>query len=48
MVHTGEEDEVEERIWIIYLGRAQNFPKNYHFTPPNMHTFVCESEGKKC
>ena len=25
-----------------------NFPKNEHFVPPDMHTYVCVSGGKKC
>ena len=24
------------------------FPKNKHFLPPDMHTYVCVSGGKKC
>ena len=27
---------------------TQNFPKNEHFLPPDMHTYVCVSGGKKC
>ena len=27
---------------------APNFPKNEHFLPPNMHTYVRVSSGKKC
>ena len=26
---------------------TQNFPKNEHFLPPDMHTYVCVSGGKK-
>ena len=33
---------------IIYLLRSQNFPKNQHFLPPDTHTFMCVSGGKKC
>ena len=33
---------------IIHLIRTQNFPKNQHFLPPDTHTYVCESGGKKC
>ena len=25
-----------------------NFPKNEHFLPPDTHTYVCVSGGKKC
>ena len=25
-----------------------NFPKNEHFLPADMHTYVCASGGKKC
>ena len=25
-----------------------NFPKNKHFLPPDTHTYVCVSPGKKC
>ena len=25
-----------------------NFPKNEHFLPPDTHTYVCVSWGKKC
>ena len=25
-----------------------NFPKNEHFLPPDTHTYVWVSEGKKC
>ena len=25
-----------------------NFPKNKHFLPPDTHTYVCISRGKKC
>ena len=27
---------------------TQNFPKNEHFLPPDMHTYVCVSGGEKC
>ena len=27
---------------------TQNFPKNLNFLPPDMHTYVCVSGGKKC
>ena len=27
---------------------SQNFPKNQHFLPPDTHTYMCVSEGKKC
>ena len=33
---------------VIHLVRTQNFPKNQHFLPPDMHTYVCVSWGKKC
>ena len=25
-----------------------NFPKNEHFLPPDTHTYVCVTGGKKC
>ena len=25
-----------------------NFPKNEHFLPPDTHTYICVSGGKKC
>ena len=28
--------------------RMLNFPKNGHFLPPDTHTYVCVSGGKKC
>ena len=28
--------------------KQPNFPKNEHFLPPDTHTLVCLSEGKKC
>ena len=27
---------------------TSNFPKNEHFLPPDTHTYVCVSGGKKC
>ena len=33
---------------IIHSVRMQNFPKNYHFLPTDMHTSVCVSGGKEC
>ena len=27
---------------------TQNFPKNLNFLPPDIHTYVCVSGGKKC
>ena len=36
------------RLGTIHLVRMQNFPKNWHFLPPDMHTFACVSAGKKC
>ena len=35
------------RLRIIHLVRTQNFPKNYHFLPPDKHTYVCISGGRK-
>ena len=35
-------------LGIIHLVRRQIFLKNYYFLPPDMHTFVCVSGGKKC
>ena len=29
---------------VIHLVRAQNFPKNYYFLPPDTHRYVCVSE----
>ena len=28
--------------------RTSNFPKNEHFLPPDTHTYLCISGGKKC
>ena len=37
------------RIGIIHLVRTENFPKNYHFLPPDTHTYVrVLTDGKKC
>ena len=35
-------------VGIINLVRTQNFPKNYYFLPPDTHTYVYVSGGKKC
>ena len=32
---------------IIHLERSKNFPKNQHFLPPDTHTYMPVSEGKK-
>ena len=32
----------------IHLVRTQNFSKNLYFLPPDTHTNVCLSGGKKC
>ena len=32
---------------IIHLVCLQNFSKNYYFLPPEAHTYVCVSGGKK-
>ena len=32
---------------VIYLVRTQNFPQNEHFLPPDTHTYICISGGKK-
>ena len=33
---------------VIHLERTLNFPKSYHFLPPDTHLCVCVSGGKKC
>ena len=33
---------------IIHVVRTQNFPKSWHFLPPDTHTYICVSGGKKC
>ena len=33
---------------VIYLVSSQNFLKNYYFLPPDTHTLVSLSGGKKC
>ena len=35
-------------LGIIHLVRTQDFPENFYFLPPDMHTYVCVSGGKKC
>ena len=35
-------------LGIIHLVRTQDFPENFCFLPPDMHTYVCVSGGKKC
>ena len=32
----------------IHLVHTQNFPKDQPFLPPDTHTHVCVSGGKKC
>ena len=34
-------------IGIIHLLLKQNLPKNQHFLPPDTHTYMCVSRGKK-
>ena len=34
-------------LGIVYLVRTQNFSKNWHFLPPDTHTYVYISAGKK-
>ena len=38
----------EAFLGIIHLVLTRNFPKNYHFSPPDAHTNVSISGGKKC
>ena len=45
--NTATEDEVDEYIRIIHLVHTQNFPKNKHFLPTNMHMFICVSGTEK-
>ena len=33
---------------IVHLVRSQNFLKKYLFLPPDTHTYVFMSGGKKC
>lgn len=33
---------------IIYLVRAQSFPKNQHYLRPDTHTYALAPEDKKC
>ena len=37
-------------VWqgIMHLVRMQNFPKNYYFSLPDTHTYMCVSRGKEC
>ena len=33
---------------VLQENKTSNFPKNEHFLPPDTHSYVCVSGGKKC
>ena len=35
------------QLGITHLVCMQNFPKDQNFLPPDTHTYLCVSEGKK-
>ena len=44
----GNKARVNLRTGVSRKQSTPNFPKNEHFLPPDTHTFVCVSGGKKC
>ena len=38
----------DNHIGLIDIVRTQSFSRNYYFLPPDTHTYVYVSGGKKC